>query len=133
MRRIFLMFLTMTAISLANAQQREAELFLKRWNAAMVAADTAALGAMMDDGIVLHHMSGATQSKREWLDDVQRGTFRYHKVENRQVSIAPQPDGKVRVAFTSAITATVWGSRGTWTLSGTMLLADRNGKWVRIE
>ena len=41
--------------------------------------------------------------------------------------------GKVRVAFTSAITATVWGSRGTWTLSGTMLLADRNGKWVRIE
>ena len=64
MRRIFLMFLTMTAISLANAQQREAELFLKRWNAAMVAADTAALGAMMDDGIVLHHMSGATQSKR---------------------------------------------------------------------
>lgn len=99
----------------------------------MVAADTAALGSMMDDGIVLHHISGATQSKREWLDDVQRGTFRYHKVTNRKVSITPQPDGKVRLAFTSAITATVWGSHGTWTLSGSMLLTNKNGKWIRIE
>ena len=30
--------------------------FLDDWNAAMIAADTVRLGAMMDDGIILRHI-----------------------------------------------------------------------------
>ena len=125
--------MALAAYTSTQAQEADAQAFLNRWNAAMVAADTAALGAMMDDGIVLRHMSGATQSKGEWLTDVARGTFRYHKVEKRRVKVTSQSDGTLRIAFTSAITATVWGTRGTWTLSGTMRLARRNDSWIRIE
>ena len=42
--------------------QKEVERYLDRWNAAMVAADTSSLAAMMDEAIVLRHLSGATRS-----------------------------------------------------------------------
>ena len=133
MRRLVLLIMALNTFIPTQAQEAEAKAFLDQWNAAMVASDTASLDAMMDDDIVLHHMSGATQSKREWLTDVARGTFRYHKVEKRRVKVTSQDDGTLLISFTSTITATVWGSRGTWTLSGSMRLARRNDRWIRIE
>ena len=108
--------------------------FLDEWNNAMVAADTVRLGAMMDDNIVLRHMSGMTQTKGEWLEEVASGSMRYHKIKKRDVKVTPEADGgRATVSFTSVITATIWGSHGTWSLHGTMLLERRNGNWIRVE
>ena len=111
----------------------EIEQFLDEWNDAMMAADTIRLGAMMDDGIILRHITGMTQTKREWLEEVASGSMKYHKIEKRNVKVSLNADGSVSVSFTSVITATIWGSYGTWTLNGTMLLVKRNGKWIRTE
>lgn len=113
--------------------RQEIEQFLDEWNDAMVAADTIRLGAMMDDGIILRHITGMTQTKREWLEEVASGSMKYHKIEKRNVKVSLNADGSVSVSFTSVITATIWGSYGTWTLNGTMLLVKRNGKWIRTE
>ena len=43
--------------------QNEVNQYLDCWNAAMVSADTAALAAMMDEAIVLRHLSGAFKNK----------------------------------------------------------------------
>ncbi len=100
----------------------------------MVAADTVRLGAMMDDSIILRHISGMSQTKDEWLEEVASGSMKYHKVEKRDVKITHEADGgRTTVSFTSVITATIWGSHGTWTLHGTMLLKKRNGHWIRVE
>ena len=115
-----------------NARQ-EIEQFLDDWNDAMVTADTVRLGAMMDDEIILRHITGMTQTKREWLDEVASGSMKYHKIVKRDVSITFASDGSASVSFTSVITATIWGSYGTWTLSGTMKLVKRSGRWIRIE
>lgn len=113
---------------------QEIERFLDEWNDAMVAADTVRLGAMMDDGIILRHISGMTQTKGEWLEEVASGSMKYHKIEKRDVVVTPDADvGRATVSFTSVITATIWGSHGTWTLHGTMLLEKRNGHWIRVE
>ena len=113
--------------------RQEIERSLDDWNAAMVAADTVRLGAMMDDSIILHHITGMTQTKREWLEEVDSGSMKYHKIVKRDVSISFASDGSASVSFTSVITATIWGSYGTWTLSGTMKLVKRSGRWIRIE
>ena len=113
--------------------RQEIEQFLDDWNDAMVTADTVRLGAMMDDEIILRHITGMTQTKREWLEEVASGSMKYHKIVKRDVSITFASDGSASVSFTSVITATIWGSYGTWTLSGTMKLVKRNGRWIRIE
>ncbi|MBQ6729382.1 MAG: nuclear transport factor 2 family protein [Bacteroidales bacterium] len=113
--------------------EKEVNQYLDCWNAAMVSADTAALAAMMDEAIVLRHLSGATQTRSEWLADVQSGTMRYHNVEKRDVRIRQEEDGSIKVRFTSIITATIWGSRGTWTLHPIMRLVRKDGRLVRVE
>ena len=114
-------------------QKKEIEQFLDDWNAAMIAADTVRLGAMMDDGIILRHITGMTQTKREWLEEVASGLMKYHKIGKRDVVVTSNSDGSASVSFTSVITATIWGSYGTWTLSGTMRLEKRSGRWVRVD
>lgn len=113
--------------------QKEVDRYLDRWNAAMVAADTASLAAMMDEAIVLRHLSGATQTRSEWLADVKAGKMKYHHVEKSDVRIRQEKDGSITVRFTSVVTATIYGSRGTWTLHPTMRLVHRNGLWIRTE
>ncbi len=107
--------------------------FLDDWNDAMVAADTARLCAMMDNNIVLRHMSGMTQTKAEWLSEVASRSMNYHKIVKRDVEVSFQDKLAADVNFTSVITATIGGAHGTWTLHGTMKLANRAGKWIRIE
>lgn len=89
--------------------------------------------AMMDNGIILRHITGMTQTKREWLEEVASGSMKYHKIEKRDVVMTSNSDGSASVSFTSVITATIWGSYGTWTLSGTMRLVKRSGRWVRVD
>lgn len=113
--------------------KQEIEHFLDDWNAAMIAADTMRLGAMMDDDIILRHITGMTQTKREWLEEVASGSMKYHKIEKRDVVVTSNSDGSASVSFTSVITATILGSYGTWTLSGTMRLVKRSGRWIRVE
>ena len=113
--------------------KKEIEQFLDYWNAAMIAADTVRLGAMMDDDIILHHITGMTQTKREWLEEVASGSMKYHKIEKRNVVVTSNSDGNASVSFTSVITATIWGSYDTWTLNGTMRQVKRNGRWIRTE
>lgn len=113
-------------------RKKEIEQFLDNWNAAMIAADTARLGNMMDDGIILRHITGMTQTKREWLEEVASGSMEYHKIEKRDVVVTSNDNGSASVSFTSVITATIWGSYGTWTLSGTMRLVKRSGRWIRV-
>ncbi len=74
-----------------------------------------------------------TQTKREWLEEVASGSMKYHKIEKRDVVVTSNSDGSASVSFTSVITATIWGSYGTWTLSGTMRLVKRSGRWIRVE
>lgn len=118
-----------------NMEQIKQEIgqFLDEWNDAMIAANTVRLGTMMDNGIILRHITGMTQTKREWLEEVASGSMKYHKIEKRDVVVTSNSDGSASVSFTSVITATIWGSYGTWTLSGTMRLVKRRGRCIRIE
>lgn len=107
--------------------------YLSEWCKAMVDADTEKLGSMMADDIILRHITGQTQTKQEWLDEVSSGSMDYHEIEQRDVNIQFVDNTTADVSFTSVIRATIWGSNGTWTLHNTMRLARINGHWIRVK
>ncbi len=133
MKTLALLTLLIMSSTPDTVLQKEVNHYLDRWNAAMVAADTASLAAMMDEAIVLCHLSGATQTRGEWLADMKAGKMKYHHVEKSNVRIRQEKNGSITVRFTSVVTATIYGSRGTWTLHPTMRLVHRNGQWIRTE
>ena len=107
--------------------------YLSGWCNAMVDADTGKLGRMLADDIILRHITGQTQTKQEWLDEVSGGSMDYHKIEQRDVNIKFINSETADISFTSIITATIWGGSGTWTLHNTMRLARINGRWIRVK
>ena len=107
--------------------------YLSEWCKAMVDADTEKLGSMLADDIILRHITGQTQTKQEWLDEVASSSMDYHNIEQRDVNIKFINSETADVSFTSVITATIWGSNGTWTLHNTMRLARINGHWIRVK
>ena len=113
--------------------REEIQQYLSEWCKAMVDADTEKLGSMMADDIILRHITGQTQTKQEWLDEVASGSMDYHNIEQRDVNINFINSETADVSFTSVITATIWGSYGTWTLHNTMRLARINGRWIRVK
>lgn len=113
--------------------RQEIEQFLRDWSAAMIDADTMALSRLMADNIILRHITGQTQTKHEWLEEVANGSMDYHEIVNRDVSITFIDNQTADLSFTSVITATIWGSRGTWTPHSTMRLSHRNGNWMRVN
>ena len=94
---------------------------------------TVKLGSMLADDIILRHITGQTQTKQEWLDEVAGGSMDYHEIEQRDINIKFISDEIADVAFTSIITATTCCGSGTWTLHSTMRLARVNGQWIRVH
>ena len=113
--------------------KQEIEQWLTEWGQAMVDADTAKLSSMMADDIVVRHITGRTQTKREWLDEVASGSMDYHEIHYRDVEVNVIDRNNAELSYTSVITATIWGGYGTWTLQGSGRLARRNGKWISIN
>jgi ketosteroid isomerase-like protein len=73
--------------------------------AAMIAGDAAILSAMLADGLVYTHSSGATDDKASYIAGVASGKFTYHAVERPSETIRVYGDaalvsGEVRIDVT---------------------------------
>ena len=104
------------------------------FNKAMCEKDVKTLDILMDDDLVLVHMSGATQSKESWLQDIADETMRYYKIDVTKFECSIDGDHAV-VKATNVIEARIWGSHGTWTLIGTTYLrrTDNQYGWIRCN
>lgn len=112
-----------------NKERQEIAAFIERRNRAMIDRDTLALGSMMSDDLTLVHITGATQSKREWLDEIARESMRYYHIETKDLSIEKDGDNTV-ARYTSVIEARIWGAHGTWTLNSVMHLQRIGNGWL---
>jgi hypothetical protein len=99
---------------------------------AMVAGDAEALGALLDDGFTLTHMTGYVQPKAEWLADVRSGEMRYHAVHDVDVRVDIDTDAPILIAR-SRTEATIWGSHGTWPLQLRIRYSAIGGSWLASE
>lgn len=111
-------------------EQREIADFIDRRNKAMVERDIETLRSLMADDLVLVHMSGQTQSKEEWLEEIRNETMRYYSIGIENLRITVDGD-RATATYTSIMDARIWGSRGTWRMNSTMNLEKtENRGWL---
>ncbi len=96
---------------------------------AMVEQDVDTLSYLMDDDLILRHITGRTQTKTEWLNDVASGNMFYINIENTRMDIKINGD-RATIDHTNIIEARIYGSYGTWTLSGTSYYVKRSNRWI---
>lgn len=96
---------------------------------AMVEQDVDTLDSLMDDDLILRHITGRTQTKREWLDDIRSGNMYYINIDNTKSDIKVDGD-RATIEHNNVIEARIYGSHGTWTLNGISYYVKRDNRWI---
>lgn len=97
-------------------EKKDIDRFLREMSQAMIAADASHLDRMIDDEIVLKHITGLTQTKGQWLSEIERGTVRYHKIKSSIEHITQRDASRAQVSMLTTLTATIWSAYATWRL-----------------
>lgn len=101
----------------------------ERMQQAMVDKDTDTLREMMGADTTVRHISGRTQTMDEWLSDVENEEMKYYSIKVTDPKIII--DGNTAtLTCSNVIDARIYGSRGTWTLSGGAAFEKIDGEWV---
>ncbi len=100
---------------------------------AMIAKDTATLNHVYADEMVLIHMTGMRQSKRQYLDAIADGTLNYYTAVHEQKEVTVEGN-RATLTGRSRVTAAVFGGgRHTWPLQLRFQLVKRDGRWQFTE
>ena len=95
---------------------------------AMIEKDSEKLNELMQDNYTLTHMSGKTQTKEEYIDEIMDGTLNYYKsiIDNPTITV---DDNKAILKADVTLDAKVYGIKGTWTLHSEQTMDKINEKW----
>lgn len=110
----------------------EEEIVLNRYKEmqqAMVDKDIDKLNNIVKDGTTFTHMSGGTQSKEEYFEDIRSGDLDYqsYTIENPKVTI----DGKKAILKARVtLTANAYGAQGLYPFNISAYFEKINGKWL---
>ena len=100
-----------------------------RW---MVEGRTDRLAELLADNYTAIHISGYQQDKAEWLDQIDSGRMSYDAVH--EVSAVVEIKGETAVLTAQAmVTATIYGTHGTWPLKSVTRYARRDGTWKPLH
>lgn len=100
---------------------------------AMIAKDTVALSAMLDDDFVLVHMTGMRQPKKEYLRYIADGTLNYYSCEDTKLDIIVRQDSATIIGRSHVDAAVFGGSHHRWPLQLTITLKRQDNKWFMTE
>lgn len=95
---------------------------------AMIEKDSEKLNELMRDNYTLTHMSGKTQTKEEYINEIMDGTLNYYKsiIDNPTITV---DDKKAVLKADVTLDAKVYGIKGTWTLHSEQTMEKINEKW----
>ena len=120
------------ALGMKRANTTEAAQVLAAYEAiqqAMIDKDIETLDRLYLDGTTFTHMSGKTQTKDEFFEEIEDGTLNYFAYEIQHSQIAVDGD-EASLAASVALTAKVYGASGTWTLPVNTHFTKIDGQWV---
>ena len=96
---------------------------------AMIEKDFDKLNELLEDNYTLTHMSGKTQTKDEYIDEIMEGTLNYYKSTIINPTITINDNDKAVLNADVTLDAKVYGMKGTWTLHSQQTMEKINGKW----
>ena len=113
---------------LTSNQEEVLERFIE-FQYAMIEKDLEKLNEILDDSYTLRHMSGKTQTKQEYIDEIMDGTLNYYKSTiNNPIIIICEKDKAILEADVT-LDAKVYGIKGIWTLHSEQTLERINDEW----
>ncbi len=96
---------------------------------AMIDKDIDTLDRIIKDGTTFTHMSGKTQTKEEYFDEIADGTLNYYKYKIANCNITVNGNRAALKAYVT-LTAKVYGISGSWTLRVNPHFEKINGEWI---
>ena len=113
---------------LTEVEEEVLERFME-FQKAMIEKDPEMLNEILDDDYTLTHMSGKTQTKQEYIDEIMDGTLNYYKstIDDPKITVI----GQTRATFNADVTldAKVYGIKGTWTLHSIQTMEKIDDDW----
>ena len=113
---------------LSENQEEVLERFIE-FQYAMIEKDFDKLNELLEDNYTLTHMSGKTQTKDEYIDEIMEGTLNYYKSTIINPTITINDNDKAVLKADVTLDAKVYGMKGTWTLHSQQTMEKINGKW----
>lgn len=110
----------------------EEEIVLNRYKEmeqAMVDKDIDKLNKIVKDGTTFTHMSGKTQSKSEYFEDIRTGALDYqsYTIGNPSVTIE---GNKAILKARVTLTANAYGAQGSWPFNVSAYFEKVNNEWL---
>jgi hypothetical protein len=96
---------------------------------AIVDKDIDKLNKIVKDGTTFTHMSGRTQTKEEYFEDIKTGVLDYqsYRVENPKVTIE---GNKAILKARVTLTANAYGAQGTYPFNVSAYFEKVDGEWL---
>jgi hypothetical protein len=113
----------------SNTDEKQILAVYERMQQAMVDKDIDTLREMMGANTTVRHITGRTQTMDEWLSDVKNEKMKYYSIKVTKPKIVIKGD-TATLTCSNVIDARIYGSRGTWTLSGGANFEKINSKWL---
>lgn len=113
-----------------DSKEKEAVLQkFEQMQQAMIDKDMKTLNRIVKEGTLFTHMSGKTQTKAEFFEEIANGTLNYFKYEIKNPVIIVKGNYATLNAVTT-LTAKVYGISGTWSLNTNASFEKIDGEWV---
>ena len=104
------------------------ELYREYWRR-MIAKDAEGLRELMADDYALRHMTGARQSREEFLRGLENGVFNYYSAEHDSIEVTVSGDSAVLTGKSRVLAAVYGGGKHWWKLRGDFTLRKENDRW----
>ena len=113
---------------MTKSQEEVLERFIE-FQESMIEKNLDMLNEILNDNYTLTHMSGKTQTKQEYIDEIMDGTLNYYKstIDNPEITIIENTKAIFKANVT--LEAKVYGIKGTWTLHSEQTMEKINDKW----
>lgn len=95
----------------------------------MINKDANGLQSLMTDDYYLRHMTGAEQSRDDFIKGLMAGTFNYYSAEHDSIDVYVYGDRAEMVGKSCVLAAVYGGGKHRWRLRGDFTLRKENGNW----
>ncbi|RAP49040.1 MAG: hypothetical protein BZ138_08385 [Methanosphaera sp. rholeuAM270] len=101
----------------------------KEFQQALIEKDEKTLNEIMEDDYILTHMSGKTQTKNEFIEEIINGTLNYYNSTIIEPEISFINENLARIIALVKLDAKVYGIKGTWTLNTDIAMKKVDKQW----
>ena len=115
--------------NVSNSKEEEVLERFKEFQQALIEKDEKTLNEIMEDDYILTHMSGKTQTKNEFIEEITNGTLNYYNSTIIEPRIKFINENLARIIADVKLDAKVYGIKGTWTLNTDIAMKKADNQW----